>query len=106
MRPIERIGVIAEFEQYLRGRHELEKEVLFKRIMPTDRRFRADYLIDGNIIVEVNGGQFIGGGGRHTRGGPGYERDLFKINLAQANGFRVYQFTYEMLLRREYKQIL
>ena len=38
----------------------------------------------------------------HNRGGKGYENDLQKINLAQRNGYTVFQYTYEMLQRREY----
>ncbi len=52
-------------------------------------------------------------GGRHTRAGKvkgkeytQYENDLNKINLAQFHGFRIYQFTYEMLARLEYKEYL
>lgn len=46
----------------------------------------------------------------HNRGGKGYETDLQKINLAQRNDYKVFQYTYEMLQRREYledfKQII
>jgi hypothetical protein len=55
-------------------------------------------------MVEINGGQWIRG--RHNRGGEGYEEDLTKLNLAQSFGFKVYQFTYEMLERQEYKNYL
>ena len=73
--------------------------------MDTKRRFRADYFIykaSRNCIVEINGGQWVNG--RHNRGGEGYENDLTKLNLANENNYEVYQFTYEMLLRQEYKQ--
>ncbi len=36
----------------------------------------------------------------------GYENDLTKLNIAQHNGFKVYQFTYEMLMRREYTNFI
>lgn len=83
-------------------------EVPFSFIMPTKRRFRADfYLPSKKIIIEVNGGQFSGAsGGRHNAGGKGYETDLFKINLAQFYGFKVFQFTYEMIERKEYLTFL
>ena len=69
--------------------------------MDTDRKFRADYLLlKDKIIIEINGGQYING--RHNRGGIGYENDLTKLNIAQKNGFKIYQFTYEMINRREY----
>jgi hypothetical protein len=104
MDSLTRIAITVELEGYLQCRYQVQKEVLFKRIMDTDRMFRADYLLNDNIIVEVNGGQWIGG--RHHRGGKGYENDLIKINLAQKNGFKVYQFTYEMLLNAVYKQFI
>ncbi len=44
------------------------------------------------IAVEVDGGQFMLGGGRH--GGAG---DYEKINIAQAWGWRVYRFTNRMV---------
>ena len=73
-------------------------EVPFSHFMPTKRKFRADfYCPNRRTIIEVNGGQFISG--RHNRGGTGYENDLEKLNLAQQNGFKIYQFTYEILER-------
>lgn len=81
------------------------KEVLFNRIMNTERLFRADFFCpELRLIVEVNGGQYVQG--RHNRGGKGYEDDLTKLNLAQSNGFAVLQFTYEMLERGEHFKIL
>lgn len=81
------------------------KEVSFNKIMNTKRLFRADFFCPNlSLIVEVNGGQFING--RHTRGGKGYENDLEKLNLAQANGFNVLQFTYQMLERGEHCKII
>lgn len=95
-----------ELLKYLKKNYEVVKEeVVFNKIMDTNRRFRADYFIPKEkIIVELNGGQFIQG--RHNRGGKGYEDDLRKGNMAQINGFKYYQFTYQMLKRGEYKQIL
>lgn len=72
-----------------------KKEVLFKDIMPTRRRFRADfYLPEKKIIVELNGGSWCGG--RHVRG-LGYARDLEKSNLAQINGCKYLQYTYTQI---------
>jgi very-short-patch-repair endonuclease len=80
-------------------------EVPFSHIMPTKRKFRADFFCPNRkTIIEVNGGQF--NSGRHTRGGTGYQNDLFKINLAQYHGFKVYQFTYEMLEKRVHHKFL
>lgn len=104
MNAIKRTALIHEFEKYLTDKgYFLEKEVVFSSVMDTKRKFRADY-IAGNIIIEINGGQW--NGGRHNRGGKGYENDITKINLAQFNGYKVYQFTYEMLERQEYKDFL
>lgn len=102
----ENIALLNEFEAYLIEFYsDVAKEVVFSKIMPVKRKFRADFLILGEkIIIEINGGQFSGG--RHNRGGTGYERDLEKGNIAQKYGFKYYQFTYEMLERQEYKNIL
>jgi hypothetical protein len=55
-------------------------------------------------MVEINGGVFVNG--RHTRGGGGYETDLIKLNLAQMNGFKVFQFTYQMLEKGELNNLV
>ena len=84
---------------------DVYKEAVFKDIMPTKRRFRADYYLPNlKTIIEVNGGQYING--RHNRGGAGYENDLTKLNLAQRHGFKIYQFTYEMIKRGELTKTL
>ncbi|NCD41711.1 MAG: hypothetical protein EOL88_06420 [Bacteroidia bacterium] len=101
--------LLQNFEMYLSKKFGWVKEkgvtteVVFNKIMPTRRQFRADYLIE-DIIIEINGGQWING--RHNRGGKGYENDLTKINTAQYYGFKVYQFTYEMLKKQTYKTLL
>ena len=98
-------ALLIELETYLGGYGEVIKEAIFKDIMDTDRRFRADYYIPSiNCIVEVNGGQLISG--RHNRGGKGYENDLTKLNIAANNGIKVFQFTYEMLENLDYKNYL
>jgi len=80
-------------------------EVNYSAIMPTKRRFRADYYIPKlSVLIEVNGGQYVTG--RHNRGGTGYETDLTKLNLASANGFTVLQYTYEMLAKGDHIQDL
>jgi len=105
-----RKALLQEFETFLyKNKIHFEKEVMYKKLFDTKRQFRADYVLNkiSNgvinelfITVEINGGQFING--RHTRGGKGYETDLQKINLAQRNDYKVFQYTYEMLKRREY----
>lgn len=93
------------FDELKKYDPDCKKEVPFNRFIDTDRRFRADFFCPGlSLIVEVNGGQWING--RHNRGGKGYEDDLMKINLAQASGFHVMQFTYEMLERGNHFKML
>ena len=105
MTKAERAKVILEFEQYLLNKYpKWEKEISFSNLMDTKRKFRADYWIEPNPIIEINGGQWRAG--RHNRGGEGYERDLGKINLAQLHRYKIYQFTYEMLTRREYTNFI
>lgn len=98
---------------YLKDKgYKVEEEIVFTKIMNTKRVYRADYLIrSSNTIIEINGGQWTKG--RHTRAGTvkgklytQYENDLNKLNLAQVNGFKILQFTYEQLGRQEYKNFL
>ncbi len=80
-------------------------EIMNTESMGKTRRFRADYFLPNlKIFIELNGGQWIQGG--HNRGGKSYEKDLTKINLAQRNGFQVWQYTYEMISRGELKHDL
>jgi len=98
-------ALLFELENYLKRFDEVQKEKTFNKIMPTKRLFRCDYILPNlKIIVEVNGGQWTNG--RHNRGGKGYENDLMKLNIAQKNGYKVYQFTYEMLMRMEYRDFI
>ena len=97
--------LLLELETYLKRFDEVQKETTFNKIMPTKRLFRCDFLCPNlKVIIEVNGGQWTNG--RHTRGGVGYENDLTKLNIAQLHGFKIFQFTYEMLERREYDVFL
>ena len=81
------------------------REAVFSHLMPTKRKFRADFLCPKlRLIIEINGGQF--NSGRHTRGGKGYETDLTKLNLAQMNGYKIIQFTYQMLERGEHLTLI
>lgn len=103
---IERKVLYAELQKKLKEVDSYTMaEVPFSHFIPTKRKFRADFLMPVlKIIVEVNGGQFTSG--RHTRGGKGYETDLTKLNLAQMNGYKVIQFTYQMLKRGEHLKLL
>lgn len=93
--------ILKRFESY-------NTEVIFNKIMQTNRQFKADFFIPScNCIIEINGGQWTKG--RHTRAGKvkgkkctQYENDLTKMNLAIKNGFYYLQYTYEMIKRGEY----
>ena len=57
------------------------------------RRWRFDFAWpDLRLAVEVDGGIWIPGGGRHNRGA-GYEADVEKLNVAVILGWRVLRFT-------------
>lgn len=56
-----------------------------------DRRWRVDFAWpDHSLIVEVEGGSFVGG--RHTRGA-GFEADCEKYNLLTLAGWSVLRVT-------------
>ncbi len=58
-----------------------------------ERKWRADFhLVGKKILVEVEGGIWIPGGGRHTRG-KGYIGDMEKYNAATMMGFQVIRFS-------------
>jgi hypothetical protein len=59
------------------------------------RRYRFDWALpDRFIAVEVDGGQWVAGGGRHNR-----DSDRDKINLAVSLGWRVLRFSTQQLER-------
>jgi very-short-patch-repair endonuclease len=60
------------------------------------RKYRADFYILPNILIEVEGGTWSGG--RHTRPS-GYTDDCAKYNLATLLGFAVLRYTTEMVER-------
>jgi very-short-patch-repair endonuclease len=102
---VKRKALYAELEKCLKSIDpNTVLEAPFSHFLPTKRKFRADFLCPNlKIIIEVNGGQYLNG--RHNRGGRGYETDLEKLNMAQAHGYRVFQFTYEMLERGEHLKL-
>jgi very-short-patch-repair endonuclease len=82
--------ILLEIDPYFEN-YTIETEYKFLE----DRKFHFDIAIpELKIAIELNGG--IWSGGRHTNG-TNYEKDLEKINLAQANGWRVFQFTYSTM---------
>jgi very-short-patch-repair endonuclease len=62
------------------------------------RRFRFDFLLAGDLIVEVEGGTWSGG--RHTTGA-GFRSDCFKYNAALELGYRVLRYTTDMVTKGE-----
>lgn len=72
---------------------EFEQEFEFHQ----KRKWRADFHIIGKkILVEVEGGIWMAGGGRHTRG-KGYIGDMEKYNSATMMGYQVIRFSTEQV---------
>ena len=57
-----------------------------------ERRWRADFFIEPDVLVEIEGGVYTGG--RHTRG-RGFTSDCEKGNDAVLRGYRYLRFTTE-----------
>ena len=64
-----------------------------------NRKWRADFFIAPNILVEVEGGHWVGG--RHSRGGTAFEADAEKYNRATEMGFRILRYTTQQVHRGE-----
>lgn len=60
------------------------------------RKFRADFYIQPDLLVEIEGGTWIAG--RHSRGS-GMEKDMEKYNVATKLGFRLLRYTTGMVKR-------
>lgn len=71
-----------------------EREVRFH----ATRRWRFDFLIRGDVAIEVDGG--IWQAGRHTRGA-GWEKDAEKLNEATIMGYKVLRFSTGQVKRGE-----
>lgn len=71
----------------------LEREVKFH----TSRRWRADFAHrESRTLIEIEGGIFIPGGGRHSRG-VGYAKDAEKYLEAVLAGWTVIRLTERQL---------
>ena len=70
---------------------EFEREY---RAIP-GRRFRFDFFIKPNLLVEIQGGIWMPKGGHNT--GRAITRDCNKGNLATVYGFRTLSFTTDMV---------
>jgi very-short-patch-repair endonuclease len=67
----------------------LEREVKFH----PSRRWRADFAhLDSRTLIEIEGGIFLAGGGRHNRGS-GYAKDAEKYLEAALLGWTVLRLT-------------
>lgn len=74
---------------------EVGVEVVREYRFDADRRFRFDYALpDLLIAIEIDGGVWMDGGGRHNRAA-GFLTDLEKLNLAASKGWRVLRFTHQ-----------
>ena len=71
----------------------LEREVKFH----SSRRWRADFAhMESRTLIEIEGGIFLPGGGRHNRGG-GYAKDAEKYLEAVLAGWTVIRLTERQL---------
>jgi very-short-patch-repair endonuclease len=71
----------------------LEREVKFH----ASRRWRADFAhMESRTLIEIEGGIFIPGGGRHNRGS-GYAKDAEKYLEAVLAGWTVIRLTAQQL---------
>jgi very-short-patch-repair endonuclease len=71
----------------------LEREVRFH----STRKWRADFgHLESRTLIEIEGGIFIPGGGRHSRG-PGYAKDAEKYLEAVLAGWTVIRLTEKQL---------
>ncbi len=62
------------------------------------RKFRADFFVEPELLIEVEGGSWAYG--RHNRG-DGYQKDLQKQNSATLLGYSVLRFTTDMVVSGE-----
>jgi very-short-patch-repair endonuclease len=71
----------------------LEREIQFH----TSRRWRADFAhLPSRTLIEIEGGIFLPGGGRHSRGA-GYAKDAEKYLEAVLAGWTVIRLTAKQL---------
>jgi hypothetical protein len=61
--------------------------------------------IKSNLAIEVDGGVWIRGGGRHNRGA-GFIRDMEKTNVANCLGWSILRFTPQMVLKGEARRVI
>lgn len=78
-----------EFASHLEA-HEIEykREYMFAKHI--GRRWRSDFFIEPDILIEIEGGLWIQG--RHNRAAT-MIKDMDKYNHATLLGYRIYRFT-------------
>ena len=65
------------------------------------RKFRADrYWPSARLVVEIDGGQHVAGGGRHNQ-----DNDREKVNLLTIAGYRVLRYSGDMIRNDPLKMI-
>lgn len=90
---------------YLQGLADELGGALEARFHPT-RKWRFDLAVPRHLVaLEVDGGLFLPGGGRHNRP-RGYVNDMEKLNAAAVLGWRVIRCTWDQVLRGEAKRLL
>lgn len=83
------------FELMLRANPDIPEAVKEHKFHAT-RKWRFDYawLAPYRVAVEIDGGQWVAGGGRHNR-----DSDREKLNHAAAEGWRVLRFSTQQVER-------
>ena len=62
-----------------------------------DRCFKCDFFLpDYNVVIEIEGGQWING--RHQRG-TGYKNDIEKYNMITLAGYKILRLTTDHFMR-------
>lgn len=75
-------------------------------VFDSSRAWRFDYAFpDQWLAIEIEGGIWSSGGGRHNRG-RGFQNDLDKYNTAASLGWTVFRFSCEDVLKGKEIQLL
>ena len=87
--PADRLALLLDAE-----RIPYRREVRFHPV----RRWKADFFVEGvrKVLIEVEGGGWLPGGGRHNRG-KGFAADMEKYNEALCLGFVVLRVNPQMI---------
>lgn len=86
----------AEFEHWLYVlAPALAECVEREQILVPGRKFKCDFCFRmARIVVEIDGGQYAPGGGRHNT-----DKDREKLNLLALHGWSVFRYSGSMLKR-------